>query len=100
MNEVDVVVIGAGAAGLAAAERLTRNHMDIVVLEARERTGGRAFTVSTPRGELVDLGCHWLHSSNVNPFMDIARELHFTVDTISVDWNRRIANLHGEQEQN
>jgi monoamine oxidase len=44
----DVIVLGASAAGLAAADRLTRAGLRVTVLEARERVGGRVHTVADP----------------------------------------------------
>ena len=56
-----VVIIGAGAAGLGCARRLQeRGIKDVLVLEARERHGGRMHTVSTLHGPL-DLGAAWIH---------------------------------------
>ena len=79
-TEVDVAVIGAGAAGLAAGGHLVSAGKSVVVLEARERVGGRARTVATPAGFPVDLGCGWLHSADRNPFVPIARRLGFSID--------------------
>lgn len=68
----DVVVIGAGAAGIAAARRLIERGCAVTVLEARGRVGGRAMT--TPlRGHPVDLGAHWLHAGPVNPLVTLGR---------------------------
>jgi monoamine oxidase len=60
----DVVVIGAGAAGLAAARALVDNHMDVVLLEARERIGGRIFTKrDRALGVPIELGAEFIHGS-------------------------------------
>ena len=64
----DVVVIGAGAAGIAAARRLLESGLSVAVLEARERVGGRAVTTLL-RGHAIDLGAHWLHAGPVNPLV-------------------------------
>ncbi|MCS0503859.1 flavin monoamine oxidase family protein [Ancylobacter mangrovi] len=71
----DVIVVGAGAAGLAAGARLHQRGADVIVLEAAERTGGRAFTDTTSLGVPWDQGCHWLHSASVNPLRAAADEL-------------------------
>lgn len=68
LTNPDVVVVGAGAAGIAAARRLLRRGLSVAVLEARERVGGRAVTVPM-RGHPVDLGAHWLHAGPVNPLV-------------------------------
>ncbi len=69
----DVAVIGAGAAGIAAARRLLAAGLGVVVLEARNRVGGRAVTVPL-RGHPVDLGAHWLHAGPVNPLVALGAE--------------------------
>lgn len=73
--DTDVVVIGAGAAGLAAARSLRRAGRRVIVLEARTRIGGRAFTDRTALGAPFDRGAHWLHSAEDNPFLAEARRL-------------------------
>lgn len=74
----EVLVIGAGAAGLVAARELASMGIAALVLEARERIGGRAFT-DTSLGVPWDRGCSWLHASNVNPWLDYARRNGFEV---------------------
>lgn len=72
---VDVVVVGAGVAGMSAASALRAVGLDVVVLEAAGRIGGRAYTVVEPvlGGEWLDHGAIWLHSSETNPLVPIAR---------------------------
>ncbi|MCJ9691710.1 FAD-dependent oxidoreductase, partial [Rhizobium sp. PRIMUS64] len=67
--EEDVVIIGAGAAGIAAARRLQaiRPDLSILLLEASDRLGGRAWTVGLPDADVaLDLGCGWLHGARTN----------------------------------
>lgn len=55
-----MIIIGAGAAGLAAAEFLSENGCNPLILEARNRTGGRIFT-DTMGSTKVDMGASWIH---------------------------------------
>jgi monoamine oxidase len=98
-NAVDVVVVGAGAAGLAAGRRLMEAHASVAVLEARERTGGRAWTKPTALGHAIDLGCEWLHSADRNPWTGIALHMGFTIDERLPDWRSRIARRYGDAAQ-
>ena len=68
----DVVVIGAGAAGIGAARTLLARGLSVAVLEARDRIGGRAWTVAL-RGHAIDLGAHWLHAGPINPLVALGR---------------------------
>jgi len=72
----DVLVIGAGGAGLTAAKELMAAGIPTLVLEARDRIGGRAHT-DTSLGIPWDRGCSWLHSPNVNPWVAYARQNGF-----------------------
>jgi monoamine oxidase len=69
---VDVAVIGAGPAGIAAGRILAEAGLSAVVLEARDRVGGRVVTVHRA-GVALDLGAHWLHAGPVNPIVCEAR---------------------------
>lgn len=62
-----VIVVGAGIAGLAAAQRLLAEGRDVVVLEARDRIGGRVWTDRFASGGCVDLGASWIHGVDGNP---------------------------------
>lgn len=70
----DVIVIGAGAAGIAAARQLRAARRSVIVLEGRSRTGGRAFT-DTSLGPAYDAGAMFIHWAERNPWVEIAREL-------------------------
>ena len=73
--DIDVVVIGAGLAGLGAAHRLRELGMHAVVLEAAGRIGGRAWTDHPPAlgGAWFDMCAVWLHAAEQNPLAAIAR---------------------------
>ena len=78
-SEVDVAVIGAGAAGIGAARWLVdKGSISVLVLEARDRVGGRVHTIA-PTGFPLDRGAEWLHSADRNPLSSIARELAFAI---------------------
>lgn len=59
-RQTDVVIVGAGLAGLAAARALTTAGVDVIVLEARECVGGRVYTRAASNGTLLDLGAQWI----------------------------------------
>lgn len=60
-----ILVIGAGAAGISAARSLDGQGHEVVVLEARDRVGGRAFTDYTIAGHAVELGAEFIHGEHV-----------------------------------
>ncbi len=93
MSEFDVVVIGAGAAGLAAARRIATAPLSLHVLEARDRAGGRGWTVKDPSGLPIELGCGWLHSADVNEWCIIAATLGFALDRTRPQWRTQWKNL-------
>jgi monoamine oxidase len=78
-SEVDVVIIGAGSAGLQAAKRLGELGKSVVVIEARGRIGGRAYTDITTFGVPLDFGCAWLHKADDNPYTPLARQWGYTL---------------------
>jgi len=93
----DVVIVGAGAAGLAAAQELIAQGVTVIVVEARDRIGGRAWTNTQTFGVPFDHGCSWLHKADRNPFKPMADDWGYTTlfhddaeDTLFVD--QRLAN--------
>jgi monoamine oxidase len=80
----DVIVIGAGIAGLAAAVKIQSSGKKVIVLEAQNKTGGRILTdrsLSIP----LDLGASWIHGINKNPITDLATTLK--LKTVVTDYN-------------
>jgi len=67
VNDPDVVIVGAGAAGLAAAQVLINGGRRVQILEAAPRVGGRCYTDRTTLGLTFDAGAAWLHNANRNP---------------------------------
>jgi monoamine oxidase len=74
----DTVIVGAGAAGIAAARRLVAAGQRVMVLEARDRVGGRAITAQS-LGAPVDLGAAWLHFAEENAWTRLADAAGFSV---------------------
>jgi monoamine oxidase len=72
--DADVCVVGAGYAGLTAARRLSQNAKSVVVLEARDRVGGRIWTHHLPDGSPVDRGGAWLAPKH-DAIFGLAREV-------------------------
>jgi len=83
----DTIIVGAGAAGIAAGRRLHDAGKRVILVEARERLGGRGWTRQV-NGFALDLGCGWLHSAPRNPWSDIARTSGFTIDKTPPPWSR------------
>jgi monoamine oxidase len=69
-----VIVVGAGIAGLVAAWTLQRSGIDVVVVEGRDRIGGRTHTVDLA-GAAVDLGASWIHDGQGSPTLPTFDEL-------------------------
>ncbi len=99
-SEVDVAIIGAGAAGLGAARALENSDLSVIVLEARDRVGGRAHTVQAAPDVTFDLGCGWLHSADKNSFVKIAEQLNFELDKNLPPWRERaVGNAFPQAER-
>ena|SRR5436190_23978142 len=78
-EHANVVVIGAGLAGLAAARDLTSAGRSVIVLEARDRVGGRTLKHTFDDGLIVDLGGQWVGPAQdriLAPIEDLGIELH------------------------
>lgn len=79
-----VCIVGAGVAGLRCADVLLQHGVKVTILEGRDRVGGR-FCQSNALGHLVDLGPNWIHGTDNNPILDLARE----TNTIVMNWDGR-----------
>ena len=97
-SDVEVAIIGGGAAGIAAAKRLRAANVDCLVVEARDRLGGRAWTVEAS-GFALDVGCGWLHSADRNPWAAVAESESLTIDKSPPPWSRPALNFTPEQQR-
>jgi monoamine oxidase len=91
---MDAIVVGAGAAGLAAANRLAAHGVDVTVLEARDRIGGRVWTIHPDSLTVpVELGAEFLHGETpeIDTIVDQARLR--VVDVASRRWTSTQAGL-------
>lgn len=77
ITDYDVIVIGAGAAGLAATQAVLAKGLKARCVEAQNHIGGRVVTDTGIFGVACDLGAHWLHTRALNVFVDIGRQLGF-----------------------
>lgn len=75
----DVVIIGAGAAGLAAARALIAQNKSCVIVEANNRIGGRAYTDTSVFGVPYDMGCHWIMQAGENFWVTYAKQNGFDI---------------------
>jgi len=104
VQNANVIIIGAGVSGLAAAKTLSQKHVDVLVLEARNRIGGRVYTVH-PWGYALDMGASWIHGINHNPISNIVKSHHIkTIPTLYNDNEMlekfksfNVYNSHGER---
>jgi monoamine oxidase len=72
----------------------------VLVLEARDRVGGRAHTVQVAPDVIFDLGCGWLHSADKNSFVKIAEQLNFELDKNLPPWRERaVGNAFPQAER-
>jgi monoamine oxidase len=90
----DVIVIGAGVAGLAAAQALRSKGATVLVLEARNRLGGRVWT-DTRLGFPLEMGAQWLHGARTNPLMPLVRQNNFATTSTDLD-KHTIFDQNGE----
>ena len=71
-GSLDVIIIGAGAAGIAAARRLAAAGRRYLVIEATDHVGGRCITDTTSFGVPFDRGAHWCYLADSNPLIKVA----------------------------
>jgi monoamine oxidase len=97
--DADVVVIGAGAAGLAAARRLARSGRRVVLLEARDRTGGRAFSRPIEGSPLrAELGAEFIHGPAPETMTLLRETASAAIDVGGESWRRQGGVLSRDDE--
>ncbi len=89
----DVVVIGAGAAGLACGRALMEGGKSVLILEAAATIGGRCITDNETFGLPFDRGASWMHSASINPLVPLAEQAGCSIH--KTEWNYGRAQIHG-----
>jgi monoamine oxidase len=90
--DVDVVIVGGGAAGIGAARQLSTSRLSTLLLEAGPHPGGRAHTQRL-EGLSLDLGCGWLHSAERNGWARIAQESGVKLERARAQWGVQYRDL-------
>src|SRR6202790_5316861 len=81
-READIVVIGAGAAGIAAARRIQAANRRVIVVEAASQIGGRCLTDTTTFDVPFDRGARWMHNPETNPMIKLARNAGVAISAV------------------
>ena len=90
--DIDVVIVGGGAAGIGAARRLAASGLSTTLIEATARLGGRGWTQEVS-GLPLDMGCGWLHSADRNSWTRIAEASGFAIDRRDPAWGKQYGYL-------
>jgi monoamine oxidase len=101
-RDADIVVIGAGAAGIAAARRIMAANRRVIVVEAGGQIGGRCITDSTTFEVPFDRGARWMHNPDTNPMIRLARSAGLDISAAPLGQKIRIGRRNaraGETEE-
>src|SRR3954470_21687647 len=101
-READIVVIGAGAAGIAAARRIMAANRKVIVLEATAQIGGRCLTDTTTFDVPFDRGARWMHNPDTNPMIRLARSAGLELSAAPLGQKIRVGRRNaraGETEE-
>lgn len=101
-READIVVIGAGAAGIAAARRIMAANRKVIVVEATGQVGGRCQTDTATFDVPFDRGARWMHNPDTNPMIKLARTAGLEITTAPSGQKIRIGRRYarpGETEE-
>lgn len=101
-READIVVIGAGAAGIAAARRIVAANRKVIVVEAANQIGGRCQTDISTFDVPFDRGARWMHNPDTNPMIRLARAAGLEITTAPSGQKIRIGRRNarpGETEE-
>lgn len=103
-NQKDIIIIGAGISGLAAAKSLKNQGYNVKIIEARNRIGGRLWTSHKWQDMPIDLGASWIHGVNNNPITEIANNLNAKLiiteydNSINYNWDGKALIKSQDQE--
>jgi monoamine oxidase len=101
-RDADIVVIGAGAAGIAAARRVQAANRKVIVVEATPSIGGRCLTDTATFDVPFDRGARWIHNPDTNPMVRLARNAGLEISAAPLAQKIRIGQRNarpGETEQ-
>jgi len=98
-GSVDAVVVGAGAAGIAAARRLIAAGQRIVVLEAADAIGGRCVTDTKTFSVPYDRGAHWIYAADANPLARLAPQTGFDLYPAPPGQRMRIGRRYAREAE-
>ena len=95
-RRVDVAIVGAGFAGLAACQELTESGLEAVVLEARDRVGGRVLNHDIGDGKVVEVGGQWVGPTQ-HALLGLAAELGVETYPTYLEGDNLIEYLQGRE---
>lgn len=96
-SQSNVIIIGAGIAGLSAARALEKKGIEVMIVEARDRIGGRVWTDHSIPGLALDMGASWIHGVNNNPISRIASDAELPTRTTDYG-NIRLYDANGKPD--
>ena len=96
--DIDIAIIGGGAAGIGAARHLAGKGMRVMLIEAAPRLGGRAWTLDLA-GLKLDMGCAWLHSASRNVWTGLAEAAGVEIYRRPAAWRRQYRDLGFSQAE-
>jgi monoamine oxidase len=99
-READIVVIGAGAAGIAAARRIMAANRKVIVVEAGSQIGGRCLTDASTFEVPFDRGARWMHNPDTNPMIKLARNAGLDVSSVPLGQKIRIGRRYARAGEN
>jgi hypothetical protein len=97
--DLDVLIIGAGAAGIAAARRLARAGLKFAVLEASDRWGGRCFTDVRTFGIPYERGARWLYMPDLTPIGKLASEVGLSISAAPAGQRLRMGHRNARDSE-
>lgn len=98
-REAEIVVVGAGAAGIAAARRVAAAGRKVIVVEAASRAGGRCVTDNSSFSAPFDRGARWIYQPDINPLMKLARPAGIDVFPAAQAQKIRIGRRHARASE-